>query len=257
MNVRKYGHAPFNIVVVHGGPGAAGEMMAVAKRLAHNHGVLEPLQTAFSISGQCDELREVLESTGETASILIGYSWGAMLSYIFAATYPEMIKKLILVSSAVFQETFAHAIMKTRFERCSFEEKKQLQRLLDDIENSENQEHALFQLGKLLSKIDAYNPLPEIENHVDVSYEIYKKVWGEAQQLRKSGKLMELGAHIQCPVVAIHGDYDPHPAEGVRAPLEIALRDFRFILLKNCGHTPWQEREAKEEFYHFLEQEMN
>ena len=28
-----------------------------------------------------------------------------------------------------------------------------------------------------------------------------------------------MGRKIKCPVVAIHGDYDPHLAEGVREPL--------------------------------------
>ena len=44
--------------------------------------------------------------------------------------------------------------------------------------------------------------------------------------------------------MAIHGDYDPHPASGVKEPLSRILRDFRFILLDHCGHTPWKEVEA-------------
>jgi len=57
-------------------------------------------------------------------------------------------------------------------------------------------------------------------------------------------------------VVAIHGDYDPHPPEGVKRPLAKVLRDFQFILLKNCGHLPWIEREAKGEFYEILKEEL-
>ena len=33
-NLRTYGEAPFNIAVIHGGPGAAGEMAPVARELA-------------------------------------------------------------------------------------------------------------------------------------------------------------------------------------------------------------------------------
>jgi pimeloyl-ACP methyl ester carboxylesterase len=51
-----------------------------------------------------------------------------------------------------------------------------------------------------------------------------------------------MGKNIECPVVAIHGDYDPHPADGVRIPLSNVLKDFRFILLGKCGHVPWFER---------------
>ena len=66
---------------------------------------------------------------------------------------------------------------------------------------------------------------------------------------------MKLGEKIKCPVVAIHGDYDPHPAEGVKKPLLKVVKNFRFILLKNCGHKPWIEQKAKDEFYIILKKE--
>ena len=79
---------------------------------------------------------------------------------------------------------------------------------------------------------------------------------GRSSELRSSGKLLELGREICCQVVAIHGDYDPHPFEGVRDPLSRVLKDFRFILLEKCGHRPWIEREAKERFYEILRNEI-
>jgi pimeloyl-ACP methyl ester carboxylesterase len=81
-------------------------------------------------------------------------------------------------------------------------------------------------------------------------------VWEEADQLRSCGKLLELGKKIRCQVIAIHGDYDPHPFEGVREPLSRVIKDFRFILLENCGHRPWIEREGKERFYRLLRKEI-
>jgi len=81
-------------------------------------------------------------------------------------------------------------------------------------------------------------------------------VWPDAAELRRSGELLRLGKHIKCPVVAIHGDYDPHPAEGVQKLLSAILQIFRFILLKDCGHRPWIEREAKDEFYGILKKEL-
>jgi len=61
---------------------------------------------------------------------------------------------------------------------------------------------------------------------------------------------------IRCPVVAIHGDWDPHPAEGVNDPLTKVLPDFRFVLLEKCGHRPWIERNAAETFYKVLVEEI-
>jgi pimeloyl-ACP methyl ester carboxylesterase len=81
-------------------------------------------------------------------------------------------------------------------------------------------------------------------------------VWKEASLLRQSGELLELGKKVRCPVIAIHGDYDPHPYEGVERPLSQILEDFRFILLKDCGHNPWLERHAKDNFYKILSGEI-
>ena len=57
-------------------------------------------------------------------------------------------------------------------------------------------------------------------------------------------------------MVAIHGDYDPHPWSGVTEPLTRVLKDFRFILLENCGHYPWYERAAREQFFSILKKEV-
>ena len=89
-----------------------------------------------------------------------------------------------------------------------------------------------------------------------VRFDVYRSVWSEAESLRSSGRLLELGKRIRCPVVAIHGDYDPHPYQGVKKPLEEILTDFHFILLENCGHTPWIERGARETFFDVLKKEL-
>ena len=73
-NLRTYGEAPFNVAVVHGGPGAAGEMAPVARELASDCGVLEPLQTAASLDGQVEELKAVLEKNADIPVTLIGFS---------------------------------------------------------------------------------------------------------------------------------------------------------------------------------------
>jgi pimeloyl-ACP methyl ester carboxylesterase len=85
---------------------------------------------------------------------------------------------------------------------------------------------------------------------------IYASVWPEAAELRRSGALLDLASRVRCKIVAIHGDYDPHPADGVREPLSSVAMDFRFVLLPQCGHTPWLERYARAAFLRALEAEL-
>lgn len=260
-NLRKYGKAPFEIAVIHGGPGAPGEMAPVAQWLSSELGILEPLQTAMTIAGQLEELRNLLERYASLPATLIGHSWGAWLSFLFAAKYPKYVNKLMLIGSGPFEERYAGNIMKTRLERLSYEDRAQVDhamKILDDPISSDRG-RAFAQFGELLSKADDYDPvvnnLKEPES-IDCDVEIFQNVWAKAAELRKSGRLLEFGNLIQCPVVAIHGEYDPHPAEGVEKPLAKILKDFRFILLKNCGHKPWIERQARDEFYRLLKNEI-
>jgi pimeloyl-ACP methyl ester carboxylesterase len=42
----------------------------------------------------------------------------------------------------------------------------------------------------------------------------------------------------------------------VRAPLAARLPRFTFHLLARCGHTPWQERQARDAFFRLLRREL-
>lgn len=257
-SLRKYGNLPFTVAVIHGGPGAPGEMAPVARELASGRGVLEPFQTKTTLEGQVLELKAVLEEHADLPVTLIGFSWGAMLSFIFTARYPQFVKKLIIIGSGPYEEKYAANIMKTRISRLGKEDLESLLRLTETLNNlsAKKRDKALCNFGKLMSKSDTYASLPQEDELLECNYEIFKGVWEEASKLRTSGKLLELGKNICCQVVAVHGNYDPHPFEGVRKPLSGILKDFRFILMQKCGHKPWIEREAKERFYEILKQEI-
>ena len=92
-NLRKYGKAPFNLVVVHGGPGAPGYMAPVARELSLNWGVLEPLQTAGSLEGQIQELRFVLEKNGDLPVFSDRFILGGYARLYFFCSIPKICKK--------------------------------------------------------------------------------------------------------------------------------------------------------------------
>lgn len=258
-NLRVYGKAPFQIIVVHGGPGAAGEMAPVAQKLAVKYGVLEPFQTAMSVTEQIEELRWVLQNHGTLPIILIGYSWGAWLSYMLAAQYPTLVKKLILVSSGSFEDFYVQGRSQVRLSRLNNEERAEFELLANTFDTLEGDEKniALGRLGLLSLRADTYDALTSIDRDfasLALRADIFQAVWSEAADMRRSGKLLALGQQIMCPVVAIHGDYDSHPAEGVQKPLSGIVADFEFILLEQCGHKPWIERWAREKFYAILRQ---
>lgn len=256
--LRRYGNTPFRIAVIHGGPGISGEMSPVAEELSSLWGVLELLQKAVSLQGQVQELHNVLEENSSQLVTIIGWSWGAMLGYIFTAKYSAMVKKLILVSSGVFQRRYAGKIEKTRMKRLDREERVKLKKTMEALDDPcfGNKDMLMLQLEKLMYKTDLYDPLPFKSDVVEYQYDVFRNVWKDFEKLRISGRLLKMGKNISCPVVAIHGDYDPHPYKGIKEPLQKVVSDFKFILLEKCGHKPWIEKEARDKFYSVIRAEL-
>ena len=258
QDLRKYGNPPYNVAVIHGGPGAPGHMAPVARELSDSSGILEPLQTASSLKGQLQELKSVLENSSEPPVILIGFSWGAWLSFILTAKYPVLVKKLILVSSGSFEEKYAENINEIRFSRLCKNERKETFSLINILTDPSglDKNSAFARLGKLFTKADAFDPVTLETEELNISYDIFRSVWKQAAEMRRNGELLRLSKKIQCPVTAIHGDYDAHLPEGVQRPLSNNIKNFRFIILKNCGHMPWIEKEAKNDFFEKLKREI-
>jgi pimeloyl-ACP methyl ester carboxylesterase len=258
-NLRMYGSPPYTVAVIHGGPGAPGEVAPVARELSSLAGVLEPLQTEDSLEGQIEELAGILQEHADPPVILIGHSWGAFLSFIVTARYPALVKKLIMVGSGPFEEKYADNIAPDRFSRLSEADRIEAFRLVEIINDpaAPGKDISMARLSVLFAKADIYELLPPLKNEVlEFNERINRQVWAEAKELRTSGEILEFGKRIDCPVVAVHGDYDPHLPAGVREPLSRVLKNFRFILLEKCGHYPWLEKYARDKFYKVLKNEL-
>ena len=168
----------------------------------------------------------------------------------------------MLVGSGPFEHGYVGRIQTTRLSRLSRDEREEYESIIKTLDdpNARGKTEVFARLGVLASKTDQYDPMDrgtDVPGMDGKQGNQFHSVLKEAQELRRTGKLLDFGNHIRCPVAAIHGDYDPHPAEGVQKPLSATLKSFRFILLKDCGHMPWIERQAKRKFYNVLKEELS
>ena len=256
MQDRKHGVPPYSVVALHGGPGAAGSMGYVAQQFGKTHGVIEPMQRAHTVQGQVDELHEAILARAEAPITLIGWSWGAWLGWWYTAQHPEQVKRLILVSSGPFEAHYTASMNTTRASRLTEEKYSEIQDLMTQFNHPDlpNKDALFSRFGKLFGMADNYDPIEINELPIENDMAVYNAVWPEGAALRKNGSLLAEADNIKNPVVAIHGDYDPHPWQGVREPLSQRLKDFTFHLLPNCGHCPWIERGAQDAFFQLLTQ---
>ena len=257
-NFRLYGNSPYHTILIHGGPGAAGSLAPLAKKIALNFGVIEALQTEDSLQGQIKELKNIIDTQATSPIILIGHSWGAMLGYLFCAYHPTYASKLIMISSGSFEAKYARNIESTILSRLTPEQKLDVNQLSLELKNNDrNNENAFQELGRIFEIADTFDPthFDTLENFPG-QYEIYQKVWPEVAKLRETSELLSLGKNITCPVTAIHGDYDSHPYQGVKEPLSPILQNLSFHLLEKCGHQPWIERHTQEAFFQLINKEI-
>ena len=254
--IRKYGQEPFLVALLHGGPGAPGEMKPVAEHLSNDFGILEFLQTAKSVEGQIEELHNQLSLSADLPAVLIGYSWGAWLGFLFAGKYPDLVKKLILISSGAFDSKYNNNLMSVRLNRLNDQDRKEAERLISIINSGNPDNNTLSQFGKLMTIADSFDRIQADNTSIDLNMQVYQSVWAEASKLRETNELIHSADYIKCPVVAIHGNYDPHPIDGVEKPLSGKLNDFKMMCINKCGHTPWRERQAKDTFFEILRKEL-
>ena len=84
--------------------------------------------------------------------------------------------------------------------------------------------------------------------------EMHNTIWSEAAGLRTSGKILDSFRRIKCKLYLIQGAMDPHPINGITIPLQEIGGACENYVLDKCGHSPFMERYAKDEFYEILHQ---
>lgn len=211
------------MIVLHGGPGAPGYMAPVARALADEYRVLEPLQRPsggepLTVARHVADLDEVVRAVDGKAA-LVGSSWGAMLALAWAAAHPDAGAPLCLVGSGTF-DLQARARMK---------------QLIDERKRSGHHPH----------NVDA-------EEEVDgdeLDERARRETWDDMVRLQNEGVYPQAFAAIRAPVLMLHGDYDPHPGDMIRDGLKPHLPQLEYQELPRCGHYPWRERGARDEFF--------
>ncbi|WP_106828786.1 alpha/beta hydrolase [Parabacteroides pacaensis] len=249
--VHKYGKPSYSTVLVHGGPGAMGSLKPMAQRISSFCGVLEPLQSQYTIDGLIKELHDQIYSNTDQPVALIGHSWGAWLSLFFTVRYPELVKQLIVIGCAPFQEKYVPAITENRLHNLSPKEGKLFQDLLRQL-SSHPTDASIKELERLIEKSDNHH-IEVHSNLIKPDAKMFDYIWKEAVELRQHNFFERIFTQHSFPLFIIHGDKDPHPVKGVIEPLEIWGVPYRLYQLSHCGHSPFLEIEAKEEFYYLIQ----
>lgn len=260
-NCRFYGKKDIDLVLVHGGPGARGELKDLALLLSEDFGIMEVNQSQVTIGALVDELHYYIKRHCKKKIVLLGHSWGAWLIVCYAVKYPKSVKKLILVSSGSFQEQYVKEFNERRMGRLQVADESYFNELMEKFTSDElqNKDGVMKEFGLFMAKLDTYAYIDDIKDQLEYvapNYLMFNAIWKEADALRRSGKLMELVTLLNHPIHIIQGDYDSHQLNGIVEPFDNENICYSYDLLKKCGHYPWREKYAISSFVECIKRQL-
>jgi pimeloyl-ACP methyl ester carboxylesterase len=201
-------------------------MAPVARALADAFRVLEPLQRRsgegrLTVARHIEDLHEVIATmcAGERPA-LVGSSWGAMLALAYAAAHSAEVGPIVAIGSGTFDlaaRARMHAILA---------ERRQADRSAYDY-----------------ARIDAADETLEDDERGR------RETWDDMVRLQAEGIYPARFAAIRSPVAMLHGAYDPHPGTMIRDGLAPFIPQLEYREWERCGHEPWLERHARDDFF--------
>lgn len=241
------------VIVLHGGPGAPGGAVALARALAHPLCVLEPWQrwssdVPLTVARHVADLEAVSSRYAPGLKpALVGESWGAMLALVYASRHPHRVSSLVLVGCGTFDLTARAQLTKTLEQRTTPELREQLARLDADCPDEAER---LMQAHRLLDPIYTYARAAGADDPAELFDPTgHRESWSDMVRLQTSGEIPARFASIDCPVLMLHGAYDPHPGAMVRDSLRPFVPHLEYHELEKCGHSPWVEEHARDRFF--------
>lgn len=242
------------VIILHGGPGVSGDLGPLAQALADRFRALTPTQRTggvepLTVSRHVEDLHDLMRAQSEgTRPALVGFSWGAMLALAYAAAHPKEAGPIVLISCGTFDRAARQRLDALLDDRMTDDLRRQFERLARDVPDPDAR---LARRGNLLLPLYSYE-LGSAELQARCDARAHRETWDDMVRLQDEGVYPSAFASIESPVLMLHGAADPHPGRMIRDSLAPFLRRLEYIELQRCGHYPWLERHARDEFFSVL-----
>jgi len=252
IDCRTYGTGPTMLVVLHGGPGAPGDLSPLAQRLGERYTVLEPLQrrsggAPLTVARHVQDLELLLaERCSDARPIVLGHSWGAMLALAHGAAHPTRAAGLVLVSCGTFDKASRAELTARREAGLDADMRERMEAVQRDITDADER---LAAMGCLFTEADGVDLIHKPTPLKGCDGRGNSETWADMIHCQESGLYPAAFSAIKAPVLMLHGEQDVHPGALTRAGLEPHLPQLQYVEWPRCGHSPWLERDVVEPFF--------
>lgn len=246
-------------VVLHGGPGAhhdyllpGFDALAQGRELIYydqRGGGRSPVsrETPVGWREHVADLDALREAWGMEQLTLAGYSWGGLLSLLYAVEFPERVARLALVSPApAWRE--ARLEFERRFAERNLAPDLQRQRAELRASGLRERDPAAYAQRLFELSVAPYFSDPARARDLTpfrVTGRTQQEVWSSLGDYDLRPSL----ARLAVPAIVLHGEADLIPLETARTVAELLGAEFH--PLPRCGHVPYVE--AFEEFVQLMD----
>jgi proline iminopeptidase len=245
------------LVLLHGGPGAHHEYLyPQCLALAKTHRVFTYDQrgggqsktddrTPVTWRTQASDLARLVTEFGLGPLVLVGYSWGGLLSMLYAieaANHPSIPapSRMVLMSPAPITRAW-----RNEFERNLAERQRSplIAAMRDQLNDSalRERDYAAYRQRVFELSVSGYFADPHNASSLTpfrVTGRVQQSIW---ESLGDFDLREALGA-VRLPVLVVHGQQDPIPLASARAAAEALAGEM--VVLSACGHVPYVEQPA-------------
>lgn len=262
---QQFGDSGETIILLSGGPGLNpyyleplyNELKKKYKCiLLHQRGtgnsILDKVDQEFlTVQKYIDDLNGLYKKLGNKKLILVGHSWGGMLSFSYAANEPEKVKKVILLNTGGVTDQFYTWFGSNINMRLHKEDTDLYQ---EQIDNNRETLIAIWP-GYFFDR----NIAIKTRHELDYKFRNQKGVnafasgnWRERSEDRVAKLKKYKGA-----IDLITGRQDP-VGESVVYEAKSIIPQLKYTFIEQCGHFPWIEGEKQAEtFYKLFDESMS
>jgi pimeloyl-ACP methyl ester carboxylesterase len=175
-----------------------------------------------------------------------------MLALCYAAAHPDKAGPIVLVGCGTFDVASRARMKEILRERTDVGLQERLARVTASTNDAADLHMKKQKLTRDLSVYDRAEPWPEKQEYEPLDVRAHRETWDDMMRLQSDGTYPQAFTAITSDVLMVHGNYDPHPGPMIHASLRPFIRRLDYRELDRCGHSPWLERLARDEFFSTL-----
>ena len=208
--------------------------------------ILEEVNSqTVNVDRYIEDLNGLYKELGNQKLILVGHSWGGMLSFSYAANEPEKIEKIILLNTGGVTDKF-YSWFGSNINMRLFPEDLELYQ--SQIDNKRSTLVAIWP-GYFFDREMALKSRPALDYKFNNQAGINSLASGDWR--KRSEERVEKLKNYTGPIDLITGRQDP-VGESVVYEAKTIFPQLNYTFIERCGHFPWLEREDRSKIFYDL-----